>query len=838
MHPSRYLPRTLPESLTGLADLAMDMRWSWDREAEGLWRSIDEDMWDTTGNPWFILESVSQKRLEELSRDKDFLAEIETQLKRMKEASHEKAWFQDAYPNSSLSSVAYFSMEFGLSEALPIYSGGLGILAGDHLKTANDLGLPLYGIGLLYQQGYFRQAIDAYGNQLEFYPYNDPVLLPVMPLLNEQGDWILINVELPGRSLILKTWEVKIGRIRLFLLDSNDPRNAPQDRGITSKLYGGGEEMRLQQEIVLGIGGWRLVELLGLNCNVCHLNEGHAAFAALERIKSFMKLTGVTFKVALNCVRAGNCFTTHTPVDAAFDRYPASMFEPYAKLYAKEMGIDPFEIMALGRANAQNRDEPFNMAYLALRCSLFINGVSRLHGKVSRRIFSPLFPRWPVYEIPVSHVTNAVHVPSWESKNADRLWSKQCGHDRWLGTLESIKPMIEGIEDEELWEFRSKGRLELIEFVRKRLKWQAQASGLELGSLDELLDPNALTLGFARRFTAYKRPALLLTDEERLARILNLPGRPVQLIIAGKAHPMDEIGKEMIRRWYAFLKRKDVLGKVIFIQDYDMIVAKKLVQGVDVWINNPRRPWEASGTSGMKVLVNGGLNISELDGWWAEAFDPQVGWSIGDGKEHSDDPFWDEKEAMELYDKLENEIIPTFYERDEHGIPRKWVSLMKASMSRLTPEFSSNRMLREYVEKFYIPSSEAFEKRARENGGLAKEITKWQELLDRHWKNIYFGNFEVKEGDGEYTVLLQVYLDDLPPDVVRVELFAEPLKEDEKPEVVQMEPKEVLKGAINGFLYVARLKKRRPISHFTPRIIPKNELSRVPLESSHILWFK
>ncbi len=840
MHPSRYLPRKLPEKLTGLAELAVDMRWSWDRQAEGLWRKIDAEMWDATGNPWFILESVSQERLDQLSQDQAFLDLIQEQLHIMKKAWEEPAWFQRTHGDSELSAVSYFSMEFGLSEALPIYSGGLGILAGDHLKTCNDLGIPLYGIGLLYQQGYFRQAVDAFGNQLEFYPYNDPVMLPVMPLLDNKGNWLLIKVGLPGRILTLKTWEVRIGRTRLFLLDSNDPRNTPQDRGITSKLYGGGEEMRLQQEIVLGIGGWRLLEALGINCNVCHLNEGHAAFAALERIRGFMNLTGCSFSVALNCIRAGNIFTTHTPVDAAFDRYPASMLAPYARLYSRQIGLSEKELYGLGRKNPDDDSEPFNMAYLAMNCSLYINGVSRLHGKVSRHIFQTLFPRWPTREIPIGHVTNAVHVPSWESRHSDTLWSGVCGRDRWLGTLERIRERIEAVSDEQLWELRAKSRLELIEFVRKRLKWQAAASGLETreDSYDEILDPNALTLGFARRFTEYKRPTLLLTDPDRLARILNLEGRPVQLIIAGKAHPNDYIGKEMIRKWFAFLKRPDVFGKVVFIQDYDMMVAKKLVQGVDLWINNPRRPWEASGTSGMKLLVNGGLNLSELDGWWAEAYGPEVGWAIGDGKEHDTDPEWDKTEAFELYDRLENEVIPTFYQRDETGIPRSWVAMMKASMSRLTPEFSSNRMLRNYVEKYYIPAANSFVKRSKNNGEIGEKIFQWQKSLERHWKNIYFGNLEYSRQENSYVVRVQVYLDGLSPDVVDVQCYAEPKEDGDGPEIHKMEPKEPLKGAINGYLYHAKFISDRPFSDYTPRIIPRCQEAMVPLENKKILWLK
>ncbi len=841
MHLNRYLPRKLPQKLTGLAELAMDMRWSWSHGSDQIWRAIDSSMWDSTGNPWFILESVSQERLEELASDREFTAELKRQLEDRERTLRDPAWFQKVHGDSPLSGVAYFSMEFGLGEALPIYSGGLGILAGDHLKTANDLGVPLFGVGLLYQQGYFRQAIDAYGNQLEFYPYNDPVMLPVVPLLNEKGDWLLVEVDLPGRKLVLKTWQVHVGRIRLFLLDSNDPRNTPRDRGITSKLYGGGEEMRLQQEIALGIGGWKLLEAIGLNCNVCHLNEGHAAFAALERARSFMRLADCPFQVALNCVRAGNIFTTHTPVDAAFDRYPAGMFDNYARSYCSSLGLGLDEFMGLGRSEPDNLSEPFNMAYLAMRSSLFINGVSRLHGKVSRHIFSGLFPRWPESEVPIGHVTNAVHVPSWESSEADDLWTRASGSDRWLGTLETIRQGLGRLSDEELWEFRVRGRLELLDFVANRVKWQHAASGIDTETsrkYENALDPNALTLGFARRFTAYKRPNLLLTDPDRFARILNLPQRPVQLIISGKAHPRDQVGKEMIRKWHQFMQRPDVMGKVIFIQDYDMIVARKLVQGVDVWINMPRRPWEASGTSGMKVLVNGGINLSELDGWWAEAYSSDVGWSIGDGQEHDEDPVWDAHEAEELYTKLEEEVIPAFYDRDEHGIPRNWVSMMKASMTKLTPEFSSNRMMRQYVEEYYIPCARAFGRRAASNGHIGQEIFEWQSSIEAHWKNVYFGNFSVRTTDDQYVFEIQAYIDGLKLDMISVELFAEPLEGRSEPEIWEMTMREELTGAVNGFLFGVEIPKKRKASDYTPRIVPRHPEALVPLENPRILWFK
>ncbi len=841
MYYSRYLLRPLPEPVKGLSELAIDMRWSWNHASDVLWKAIDADLWEATGNPWLILESVGQKRLEALARDKNFLKELESQLEERKKDLAQATWFSKAYGPERLGTVAYFSMEFGLSEALPLYSGGLGILAGDYLKTASDLGIPLVGIGILYQQGYFRQALDAQGNQLEFFPYNDPAMLPIMPLRDGNGDWLRINVSLPGRDLVLRTWEVQVGRVRLLLLDSNDPLNSPKDRGITGKLYGGDSEIRLQQEIVLGIGGWRLIEALGLNCQVCHLNEGHAALVVLERALSLMNATGLSFWEALSCTRVGNLFTTHTPVDAAFDRFPAPMFSRYCSHLAEALDIPLDELLGLGRANPGDTSEPFNMAYLALRGSGAINGVSRLHGEVSRKIFLPLFPRWPKEEVPIGHVTNAVHVPSWDSEDSDDLWTSFCGKARWLGTLDTVETDLSKLDHETLWNFRGRSRLKLIEFCRKRVARQRAAVGekqIAIAKCADLLDPNALTMGFARRFTSYKRPNLLLYDQDRLTRILNNPARPVQLIIAGKAHPEDFEGKRMIKQWAEYIRRPEVFGKVLFIEDYDMIIASKLVQGVDLWINTPRRPWEASGTSGMKVLVNGGINFSELDGWWAEAFCQEVGWALGDGKEHDADPQWDAKEAMDLYDTLENDIIPAFYDRDSRGISIPWVNRMRTSMARLTPQFSSNRMLRQYTEEFYIPAADNFRKRIEQGGRIGSEIERWRAEIRRHWNNVHFGHFQVKEADDTYDFCVQIYLDDLDPGAVEVELFAEPLDGEQGPEHWPMKRSERLAGAINGFLYRASIPKRRPSSDYTPRLIPSHPEALVPLEENHILWMR
>ena len=639
----------LPADVAGfepLAELALDMRSSWNHATDQVWRQLDPVLWELTHNPWGILQTVSRNQIERLSTDPAFRRSVDDLVRARREAAEAPAWFQQACPQSQLRCVAYFSMEFMLSEALPIYSGGLGNVAGDQLKAASDLGVPVVGVGLLYQQGYFRQVIDKGGAQQALFPYNDPGQLPITPLRQENGEWLRLEIELPGYSVWLRAWQVQVGRVKLYLLDSNDPANIPAHRGITSELYGGGPELRLKQELMLGIGGWRLLAALGIRPEVCHLNEGHAAFAVLERARSFMQESAQPFEVALAVTRAGNLFTTHTAVPAGFDRFAPGLIEQYLGGYAEQkLGMSLHDLLALGRSNPNDSSEPFNMAYLALRGSGAVNGVSRLHGQVSRHIFLPLFPRWPEDEVPVGHVTNGIHVPTWDSAPADDLWTQACGKDRWLGngwkpwsrTYAASPTPASGNSappPASLWSNTLANDCPA--------NWPPRAPRPRRSTAAKhLFDPNTLTLGFARRFATYKRPNLLLHDPERLLRLLSNPQRPVQLIMAGKAHPADQAGQALIREWTHFIRRPEVRPHAIFLSDYDMLLTEHLVQGVDVWLNTPRRPWEACGTSGMKVLVNGGLNLSELDGWWAEAYAPEVGWALGDGREHGDDPAWD-----------------------------------------------------------------------------------------------------------------------------------------------------------------------------------------------------
>jgi glycogen phosphorylase len=822
-----------------LAELALDMRWSWDHGTDEIWRQLDPPLWELTHNPWVVLQTVSRDQLERVLADPDFQRKIDALVQSKERAARAPAWFQQTYPQSALTCVAYFSMEFMLSEALPIYSGGLGNVAGDQLKATSDLGVPVVGVGLLYQQGYFRQVIDKDGAQQALFPYNDPGQLPITPLRQPNGEWLRLEIALPGYSVWLRAWQVQVGRVKLYLLDSNDAANFPAHRGITSELYGDGPEFRLKQELLLGIGGWRLLAALGIQPEVCHLNEGHAAFAVLERAKRFMEQTGQSFEVALAVTRAGNLFTTHTAVDAGFDRFAPALIEQYLGRYAqKRLGISLHELLALGRQNPNDSSENFNMAYLAIRGSGAVNGVSRLHGKVSRHIFLPLFPRWPEGEIPVGHVTNGVHMPTWDSAAADDLWTDVCGKNRWLGTTETLEQDIRRISDARLWQFRTAASKSFVEYARERLARQLAGSGASPEAIDEtkhLFDPNALTLGFARRFATYKRPNLLLHDPERLLRLLSNPQRPVQLIIAGKAHPADQAGQALIQQWIYFIRRPEVRQHVIFLSDYDMLLTEHLVQGVDVWINTPRRPWEASGTSGMKVLVNGGINLSELDGWWAEAYTPEVGWALGDGREHGDDPAWDAAEAEALYDLLEREVIPEFYTRNEKGIPTAWVARMRESMARLTPRFSANRTVREYTEQHYLPAASAYRERAADKGAIGRRVVRWRQELEQKWRSLRFGEMKIETDGKQHVFDVQVYLDDLDPNAVRVELYADGVNGGAP---VRREMKRVrqLAGAGGGYAYRATVSATRPATDYTARVVPRHAGVAVPLEAAQILW--
>ena len=832
-----YATRWLPDSLTGLLPLALDLRWSWHHGSDELWRSLDADTWEATRNAWLVLNSVSAETLEKLAEDPDFQRLFQEQVKYHQAFLAAPTWYSETCPTSLEQGIAYFCMEFGVSESLPLYSGGLGVLAGDYLKAASDLGVPVTAVGLLYQQGYFRQSISSDGEQLEFYPYNDPTMLPVVPLRDESGEWVRVVVPFPGRDVRLRAWTARVGRCRLLLLDSNDPLNEPGDRGITSELYTGDTEKRLQQEMVLGIGGMELLRQTGTDHSICHINEGHCAMALVERALQWQEKHNSDFDTARMATRATNIFTTHTSVASGFDLFPLPMIRLYLASWLENREICPDDLAAISQT-AQPEPEHLNMGWLGLAMSGRVNGVSAIHQTVSQHIFQPLFPRWPAEDIPIEYVTNGVHTPSWDSPDADEIWTRACGKERWRWPMKDTSPM-DDIPDTELWDMRRQQRARLVHYLRKRLASQhcehRPANNAD-AACGLLLDGETLTLGFARRFTEYKRPDLLLMEPERLLALLNDRDRPLQIVIAGKAHPKDLKGKQLIRQWKQFIRRPDVEGRIVFIDDYDLGVAAQLVQGVDVWLNTPRHPWEACGTSGMKVLVNGGLNLSQYDGWWGEAWQPDLGWAIRPGAtfgELSRSAEHDPADAEALFRLLEDEVVPLFYEVDQQGLPKAWLRMVRASMNRLTATYSANRMMREYVEDFYLPMMRKGKERTPE---AAQALAGLQTNIQKHWPRLRFSRFECSRFEDSQRVTMEVYLDGLDQSNVAAELVAE-ASEDGPRAVYPMTMKGPLPGSANGFLYGCDVPPR-PDGHYTPRLRVQDDRLNIPMENPSILWLR
>lgn len=831
-----FLPQHLPFQLQALADLALDLRWTWSHSTDHLWQALDRTAWEITGNPWSILQTISQDRIEELQRDQNFVEQLNRAQQERVEHLDDPGWYGRTHIGSSLN-IAYFSMEFGLGEALRLYAGGLGILAGDFLKAASDLAVPVVGVGLLFQEGYFRQVLDERGTQLEAYPYNDPAMMPIFPVRERSGGWLSVPIELPGRSVLLRVWHAHVGRVDFFLLDSNHPLNSPSDRGIASKLYDAEPERRLLQEIALGVGGWRALESMGINVDVLHLNEGHVAFAALERARSFARRTRLTLEEACWATRAGNVFTTHTPVASAFDAFEPALVVKYFRNYFDDIGASVHDLLRLG--GSDNPTARFIMAFLASRLCGSVNAVSAIHELVSKRLARPVFPRWPESEIPISHITNGVHTPSWDSEDSDHLWTRICGKDRWRGELDGIGASVETASDEEIWSMRTRGRKSLVDYARSRLTRDLSQRGADSETIERarhVLDPNALTIGLARRFASYKRPTLILNDLERLRSLLLDPNRRVQLVVAGKAHPQDAEGKNLVQEFTHLARQTDIRDRVVFLEDYDLTSAQHMVEGTDVWINSPLRPWEACGTSGMKVLVNGGLNLSTLDGWWAEAYSPDVGWAFGDNGGNGTHPD-SSAEAAQLYDLLEREIVPEFYNRDKTGIPRAWLAKVRKSMSMLTPQFSANRMVREYLNQVYIPAANTLKRRIADSAHVARELNLWQQRIRDNWSQIHFGSVRVNEVDGKYCFQAELYLSELDPSLIRVELYADPSQG--RPAEYKAAAREgPISGAINGYFYSAVVEAVRPASDYTYRVTPYHPDAHIPLEENHIFWQK
>ncbi len=719
-----------------LAELAYNVLWSWDHTIRAVFRRLDPHLWVASGhNPILMLSQVPQSALTRAAADPRYIA----QYKRACEALDAYLERYEAAPKRGL--IAYFCMEFGIVQCLPIYSGGLGILAGDHLKAASDLGLPLVGVGLLYQEGYFRQSLNPDGWQQERYPVNDFYTLPVKPVHDREGNEVKISVDLPAGPVAIKLWEMRVGGVRLVLLDTNIPENAHTEyRNITDQLYGGDLHMRMSQEIVLGIGGLRALAALGHEPTTYHMNEGHSAFLAIERIRLLMRNQGLSFQEALEASRRNNVFTTHTSVPAGFDLFdPAIVFE-YFHRYCDEANI-PFDtLMSLGRRHQGDSAERFSMAVCALNTSCYRNAVSRLHGDVSREMFQDMWERLPTEEVPITSVTNGVHLPSWVSGELAALYDQYLQPD-WLETISDPKTWesIGDIPDSELWEAHRRRKRRLVQFVRERVQHAAvarQAPPTEVRRLGEVLEPDVLTIGFARRFATYKRATLLFRDINRLKKILTNPDMPVQIVIAGKAHPKDHPGKSLIREIWNHSRDPEMSRRLVFVEDYSIQVGRELVQGVDVWLNNPKRPEEACGTSGMKAGINGVLNLSILDGWFDEGYEMSGGWAIGERADYSDDQ--DEMHASAIYSLIEQQIAPLFYKDRDRGIPEDWVRRMKQSLMSVGPQFNCRRMVAEYNDRLYAPAHRAWTDVCSSNFEAARAKTGWLARLAEAWNRVRF----------------------------------------------------------------------------------------------------
>ncbi|MDX2163141.1 MAG: alpha-glucan family phosphorylase [bacterium] len=842
----------LPEPLQRLQEFAYNLRWAWNHEAIALFRRLDRDLWDRTGhNPVAMLGTLSQERLQAACDDSAFMAHYHRVLDDFDSyMQDEHTWYAENHSTDGTPVYAYFSMEFGITECVQNYSGGLGILSGDHLKSASDLGIPLIGVGLLYQEGYFRQYLNADGYQQENYPLNDWANLPVTLMRKADGSPLKISVPMPGRQLHAQVWKMQIGRNPLFLLDSNIAENPlEEDRNLTDRLYGGDRRTRIRQEVLMGIGGIRALEAMGYHPDVCHMNEGHSAFMALERIRLFMKQHNLSFYQARDILAASNIFTTHTPVPAGLERFGYDLIDEHFSTYWGELGLSRDQFIALGRESMGDY-ELFSMAVLALNLSGSSNGVAKLHGVVSRHLWQWMYPNIPQHEIPIGSITNGIHTQTWVSSEMAALLDRYL-NPRWR-TEEyraDIWAEIDNIPDTELWRTHERRRERLIAFARKQVAAALQKRGApqsEIEAASELLNPDALTIGFARRFATYKRATMLFREPERLAKLLNDPERPVQLIFAGKAHPHDTEGKEFIRQIVRLSRMPEFRHSIVFLEDYDMNIARYLVQGVDVWLNNPRRPKEASGTSGMKVIYNGGLNCSILDGWWDEGYDPSVGWAIGNGEEYpeSQADLQDYVESSALYNLLEREIIPMYYERTRDDVPREWVAKVKASFKKLAPMFNTHRMVQEYTDLMYVPAYRRLVSMTTPDLSNGLNFSEWRYQLGHAWSQVQVVSVDVAEKSvqvgRELEVKAVVNLGTLTPKDVRVQLYYAPLTTrgelGSDGEAVNMEP---VNGSGSGTHHSFSARVAYPTSGdrgLSVRVVPHHEALSSDFQLGIVQW--
>lgn len=731
---SVMVTRHLPEQLAGLEMLCRNLWWCWNDDAKALFKSIDAELWHKSGhNPMEILDKVSLKRYNELAKDEDFLA-------RMNRVINEFYTYMEKKNERTEPSVAYFCMEYGLDTSLKIYSGGLGILAGDYLKETSDMNVNLVAVGLLYRYGYFTQRLTPQGNQVADYTAQDFLKIPAEPVIGEDGVWKSVSMKLPGRTLYARIWKVAVGRTDLYLLDTDYEANSAEDRSVTHQLYGGNHENRLKQEILLGIGGVRALRALGLNPTMYHYNEGHAAFAGLERLREYMQEQHYEMSEALELVRASALFTTHTPVPAGHDAFSEEELGPYFGHYPQRYGLDWRGFMGFGKINAQDVKEEFSMSVLAANFSQNVNGVSMLHGKVSQDIFAPMYPGYLPEELYISYVTNGVHYPTWTAKEWKAIYAKVFGEE--FKTSHYDKSCFEGIykvDDEQIWNTRKLLKADLIKTVKDRLSdpiVSAHYSPGEIVTIKETLRDDVLTIGFARRFATYKRATLLFRDLNRLDEIVNNPKRPVQFLFAGKAHPADKAGQDLIKQIVEISKDPRFIGRIVFVPGYDITLAKRLVQGVDVWMNNPTRPQEASGTSGEKASMNGVMHFSVLDGWWVEGYVKDAGWALPQERTYDDYEYQNELDAATIYSTIENEIAPDYYDIDNTGRSSKWIGYIKNTVAMVASNFTTNRMLSDYCKQYYFPQSERYSRLVADGGKVAKEIAAWKKFVGEEWNNM------------------------------------------------------------------------------------------------------
>jgi starch phosphorylase len=745
----------LPEPLKDLEVIARNMFWSWNPEFVELFKRVDSNLWSACDhNPVKLLGTISQEKWEALAENQGFLAQLQNLTEKFKSYLDGPSWYEKVCSKSNKPIIAYFSAEFGIHECLPIYAGGLGILAGDHLKSASDLGVPLVGVGLLYQKGYFRQHLNADGWQQEIYVENDLYSMPIELVRKESGRPLKISVDYPDRCVIAHVWCVSVGRVKLYLLDTNISDNSPADRMITCTLYGGDRELRIRQEIMLGIGGLKALTAMNIKPTVCHMNEGHAAFMALERICELRNAKNMTFEEAMEATKAGNVFTMHTPVKAGLDEFSVELMDKYFGGYFPKLGTNRNQFLSLGRILPDDEQEAFKMPVLALHLSAYTNGVSKLHGQISRGIWGSIWPGVPTDEVPIIPITNGIHLKNWLSDEIISLFDRYLGPN-WADetTNKQIWENVNQIPDEEFWQIHQRCKEQLIVFARNRLKAHMERRGTfhtEMNHAEEVLDPEALTIGFARRFATYKRGNLLLKDPKRLTKLLTNPKYPVQFIFAGKAHPKDSEGKHIIRQIVNFSNQNNIKRRFIILENYDIDMARFLVRGVDLWLNNPRRPLEASGTSGMKAAVNGALNMSTLDGWWCEGYTREGGWAIGAGQNYKDDEYQDSVESQALYNILENEVIPLFYTRSTDNLPRAWIHRVKNSIKWIAPRFNTHRMLADYTRRFYNPAITKYKQMTTADCNRAKEFSKWKAQMREAWSEFDVKDvvMEVQNGNG------------------------------------------------------------------------------------------